>query len=134
MTGGFDYNFNVPALAEIRKNSCATTSQVIEALAQEPIYFEPSSHYCYSLGHDILAAILEVAADMTFGEYLKTHLFKPLGIEHMGFHPNLEQQQRFSAQYIYSVPDYTATLRPTQNEFIFSPYYESGGAGLFGTA
>lgn len=134
MTGGFDYNLNVPALAEIKKNSHATTVQVIEALAQEPIYFEPSSHYCYSLGHDILAAILEVVADMTFGEYLKTRLFEPLGIGHMGFHPSLEQQRCFSAQYIYSVPDYTATPRPTQNEFIFSPCYESGGAGLFGTA
>ena len=49
-------------------------------MAEMPLLFEPGTHWSYGLGHDILVAVIEVVSGERYGQYLKNHIFDPLGI------------------------------------------------------
>jgi CubicO group peptidase (beta-lactamase class C family) len=102
-------------------------------MAKIPLDFEPGSNYKYSLCHDVLAAVVEVASGMRFSEYLQKNVFDPLGMVDIGFRPNDSQKARFCDQYIYSNGTNTVVPRELKNQYALSPNYESGGAGLFST-
>lgn len=131
MTGGMTYDRDESALA-----GCADSSTlgILRMMAKRPLIFEPGTRYRYSLCHDVLAGVIEVASGMKFSEYLKKNIFEPLGIVDMGFFPTDEQKSRFSTMYSYKGSIGKAIKKETQNGFILTPEFESGGAGLFGTA
>ncbi len=133
MTGGLTYDINTPEIAEAKKND-PTTLGIARAIAKTPLVFEPGTHYNYSLCHDVLAAVVEVASGMRFSEYLERYIFKPLGIADMGFRPTEEQKSRFSAMYEFGNSTGLPKHIPTGNMYILTPDYDSGGAGLFATA
>ncbi len=132
MSAGLDYGSKKDAIqAAIAKGG--NTREIVSAMAKEPLNFDPGTRYLYSFCHDVLAAVAEVASGMKFSDYLDTVLFRPLGIHNMGFHPTPEQATRFSAMYNYRNGAALAEPVPCKNDYEFTPYYESGGAGLFGS-
>lgn len=133
MSAGLTYNCNSPSLLEARKNSGATTLDVVKAMAREPLEFDPGTDYRYSFCHDVLAALIEVVSGMTFGEYLKKIIFEPLGITNMGFVLSDEDQKRMAQQYTYNMANYTSSVREIANGYRLTDRYESGGAGLYAT-
>ena len=133
MTGGLSDNLKDPYIQEAIVNS-PSTLDVVRSMARSPLLFEPGTRYRYSLCHDILAGVIEVASGVKFSEYLKKNIFEPLGIVDMGFFPNEEQTERFSAMYNYKNGIARAFPREViSNAYMLSPEYESGGAGLFAT-
>ncbi len=55
---------------------------VIADLARLPLTFEPGRGYAYSNGgYSVLAALVERASGMTYGEFLRERIFEPLGLE-----------------------------------------------------
>ena len=136
MTAGLSYNMDTIYMAEVlrRRKGMATTRQVMEAIAAEPLLFEPSTHFHYSLCHDVLGAVIEVVTGMTFGEYLRQIIFEPLGMTDTTFDPTPAQQERIAAQYRYQPETKTVEEIPRKNAHRLSPRYESGGAGLYATA
>ena len=64
MQGGFTYNLGFEGIKRIQRESGnkATTREVVSALAEMPLSFEPGENYQYSLCHDILAAVFEVVS------------------------------------------------------------------------
>lgn len=133
MTGGLDYNFGKPSIMEARNMENADTISICSAMAKDPLHFEPGTRYSYSLCHDVLAAVVEVASGMRFSEYLDKIIFTPLEINknNMGFVPNNEQTSRLAQAYDYNNAKGTATPISNNNGFRLSGKYESGGAGLF---
>ena len=132
MTAGLDYGTKKPAFQEaIAKGG--NTRELVRALAKSPLCFDSGTRYQYSFCHDVLAAVAEVASGMRFADYLDAVLFKPLGIKNMGFHPTPEQEKKFSAMYTYRDGAGRCTLIPTRNDFRFTPDFDGGGAGLFGS-
>ncbi len=132
MTGGLSYDIHTPAIKAAREKD-GTTLEIVSAMADVNLLFEPGTHYTYSLCHDVLAAVIEVATGMTFGEYLKTNMFAPLGIHDMGFHPTEAQKERFFPMYNYKNGLNVSVRRSLYNVYVLSSQYESGGAGLFAT-
>lgn len=131
MSAGLNYSISSPSLMTARENKNATTRELVRAVANEPLEFDPGTNYRYSLCHDVLAAIIEVVSGMTFAEYLKKFIFDPLEIKNMGFFPDESVKSRFAGQYSYDNAFYTSVLRDTVNSFTLSDKYESGGAGLY---
>lgn len=131
MTGGMGYDISDPIIREAIARPGADTQSIVSAMAQMPLFFEPGTHYRYSLCHDVLAAVVEVVSGMKFSEYLQTNLFDPLGMEHTGFRPSEEQKKHFSALYEFDNSVGAAHPVPIHNRFILTPDYDSGGAGLF---
>ena len=135
MTAGLTYDLNSEAIqALLEKKPNATTREVIAAVAKMPLLFEPGTRYHYSLGHDVIAAVIEVISGERFSDYLENHIFKPLGIVDLTCHMTDEQRSRLSAIYRYQ-PDTGAMqyLPDNATRFAITPNYESGGAALAGT-
>lgn len=138
MTGGFNYDFNrYPEMQELIKNKNASTSEVVDTFAKQPLLFQPESNYCYGFGHDIVAAVVEKVSGKRFCDFVKDELFDPIGITDMGFHPTEEQYSRMADKWrVEYREDGTKpiTLGPKINWLRLTDNYDSGGAGLFGNA
>ena len=131
MSSGLNYNLGAESLCAQKKSKPdSSTLEMVRALANEPLEFEPGEHFLYSLSHDVLAAVVELAADMPFGDYLKKNIFDICGMERTGFTLREEDKDRMCAQYNYNAQLKKAALMEKENCFALTPAYQSGGAGL----
>ena len=87
MTAGFNYNLECPSLQQLVKDTDGRcpTREVARYLAREPLSYQPGDRYQYSLGHDVLAALVEVISGQKFEAYVKEHIFDPLGMKDSDF-------------------------------------------------
>ncbi len=125
MSAGFDYDFESVAHPE----SEMTTREAIAGLAKRPLCFEPGTRFQYSLCHDVLAAVIEVAAGEGFAAYMKRIILDPLGMTHSGFDP---AGITFAPMYQCHEDKHISPIA-AENPFMLSKKYESGGAGLITT-
>ena len=108
----------------------ASTLDLVRAMAREPLDFEPGTHFQYGLSHDVLGAVIEVVSNMPLGDYLQKTIFDVCGMHNTGFGINEDVRSRMCSQYRYVTETGKAELIEKKNEFILSPVYQSGGAGL----
>ena len=133
MSAGFDYSRDTKPIREVlSSNPNAGTVDIINALVRSPLQFEPGTKFLYSMCHDVLAAVVEVASGMRFSQYLQKTIFDPLGMKETKFLPTAADYDRIPAMYIVTED---GLCKPWDKEcdFRLSPNYESGGAGLYST-
>ncbi len=132
MQSGMNYNLEAPSILKVLNDNKgkATTRQIIEALADEPLDFEPGTHFQYSLSHDVLGAVIEEVYGQKFGIYLYENIFKPLGMKNTGFQLSTERKSNLSDQFLFNMDTMSSELMSSENCYVLSPNYESGGAGL----
>jgi CubicO group peptidase (beta-lactamase class C family) len=133
MSAGLDYDLSRPEIAAIRGSNMGTV-EVVSLLAKKPLMFEPGTFYQYSLAHDVLAAVCEVAQGKRWCEYLQDYMFDPLGMTDTGFRMNDETRARLAAQYWYNYDTKKAEVAGMDNSYALTTRYDSGGAGLYSTA
>ena len=136
MTAGLTYDMQSEAIRALLKDKPeATTREVVAAIAKMPLLFEPGTRYRYSLGHDVIAAVIEAISGERYSDYLNKHIFEPLGVTDLTCHMTEEQRARLSALYRYD-PETKKMVFVGKDapRFMISPNYESGGAALAGTA
>lgn len=133
MTGGLDYDLTRPALHRALRNGAVSTRDIVASLAEDPLQFEPGSHFLYSLCHDVLGAVIEQVSGISLAEYISRNIIEPLGMVDTTFHPTAAQLGRMATQYAHL--DEKGTHRPIGqgNPFRFTEAYDSGGAGLLST-
>lgn len=131
MTAGLSYDVFSEPIRQIREqtNDRASTREIVRAIAKMPLIAEPGTRYSYALGHDVLAAVIEVVSGMSFGAYMHKHIFAPLGLKEMFYQVPEEQRSRLSAQYRKDFETGEMTQSPDMI-FRLSAGSESGGAGL----
>jgi len=61
-------------------------SENIKKLAKMPLHHNPGENFTYSEGLDALGYLIEVVSGMSFDEFLKTHIFDPLGMNDTRFY------------------------------------------------
>ena len=135
MQSGLNYNTETPAIEKVMKdnNQMATTCQIAEAKAEDPLEFDPGTDVQYSFSHDVLAAVIEAVSGQRFSAYLKEHIWEPLHIHGMAMRINDELDKRLCP--LFSYDHKTNSLQEKTREEIkerFNPEYESGGGGLIG--
>ena len=130
MTAGFSYHLLNPAVtALLAKNPHASTQEIVRCYATEPLFFEPGTHYSYSLAHDILVAVVEVVSGMKFSEYMQKNIFGPLGATDIYYQVPASERHRISE--LYAFDPVTKTQTPVvDNGLRINDAYESGGAGV----
>ncbi len=135
MQGGFNYNLRYESIQKVinESNNQASTREIVAAIAKMPLEFEPGDNYLYSLCHDILAAVIEVASGKKFSKYLKEVIFKPLGMNDTTFVSTNEVYSRMKQQYQVDPATFTAIPKEPTCAYALSQNYESGGAGLIST-
>lgn len=137
MQGGFNYDLCSPSLekAVFYSGGKAGTVTMVNALAEEPLVFNPGEHFLYSLCHDVLGAVIEVVSGVRFGEYLKAHIWDPLGMKDTSFTLTEEMRPRLAKLYLYDAAQEKTVPHPEPDKhpYRFTENYESGGAGLWST-
>ena len=135
MTAGLSYDLDAAPLLAYRRQAHHQDAmrEAMEAIASVPLLYEPGTRWAYSLAHDVLAAVVEAVSGEQFADYLRAHLFAPLGIQDMYFALDAAQARRLSTQY--AVDDATGEIRrvPPHNRYRLAEDYQSGGAGLICT-
>ena len=105
----------------------------VEGAATAPLEFQPGARWAYSAltGFDILSRIVEVASGQGFDEYLRQHVFQPLGMQDVTFWPSAAQRARLVTAYQRRDGALTANENP---DSMSGQRYFSGAGGLMTTA
>ena len=133
MMAGMTYDIASEAIREVieKTNGQAGTRELIRAMAEMPLIYEPGSRWGYSLGHDVMAAVIEEVSGEKFSAYLQKHIFAPLGVNDMYF--VLPEGREVAALYGFDWEKQIIQPVPQKNMYKLTENYESGGAGLMGT-
>ncbi|AWW31747.1 serine hydrolase [Echinicola strongylocentroti] len=114
-----------------------TIGESVRKLAKLPLHFNPGEQYSYSEGLDVLGYLVEVISGQSFDEYLKDHIFAPLGMEDTWFYlPDSKAdrlvtvQQKVDGEWQQFPVTFYDTDYPKKGARTFF----SGGAGLSSTA
>lgn len=132
MSAGLSYALDTPEIQKVlaKYGEAATTRQLATAFAETPLQFEPGTRFCYSLCHDVLAAVVETVTRDPFSVYLEKNVFEPLGIEDIHFHFGRNELGRLAAQYEMEPDGKMLRSIGPANRYVLSEAYESGGAGI----
>lgn len=131
MISGMSYDLESEAIREtIAKNPHADTLALASAMGRMPLLFEPGTHYFYSLGHDIVAAVVEVVTGMRYRDYLQQSIFNPLGLKDMFLHIPDSEKGRVTAKYSFDPDTQRILPHDGSNDYRLTDCYDSGGAGL----
>ena len=133
MQSGLNYDLDAPSIRKVveETNNEATTRQVIAALANEPLEFEPGTHFLYSLSHDVLGAVVEVVSGQKFSEYLHEHIFKPLGMKNTGFELTHELEANMSDLFEFDMDNMLSTPSPNKNRYFLTKTMKVEEQGSF---
>lgn len=113
-------------------------------IAAQPLAFAPGTSWAYSVGIDVLGAVLEKATGLGLPEIVAAQVTRPLGLADTAFLP--ADPARLATAYADGDPRPTpmAPVQPVTGKagmLTFAPdrnfdpgSFPSGGAGMFGTA
>lgn len=133
MTAGFSYDLRSPQLEQLKLDTDGRcpTREVARYLAKEPLYAEPGTEYRYSLGHDVLAALVEVLSGEKFEDYTRKHIFAPMGMTRTDFLKDPATYEEVATHYVFR--DGKAQLRSKWPAYRLGTEHASGGAGCVST-
>jgi len=109
----------------------------VKKLAKLPLHHNPGEKFTYSLGLDVLGYFVELMSGQPFDEYLRKHIFEPLGMNDTYFYlPDSKANRMMPVQTVidgkwteYTNPYYDANYPIKGAKRFFS-----GGAGLSSSA
>jgi len=106
----------------------------IKILGKQPLVHQPGERWTYGLNVDVLGYLVEVLSGENLDQYLRNHIFEPLGMSDTYFYLPTEKQSRLVKVNAENA-DNIVTSAP--QEFVNYPLlkgtYFSGGAGLSST-
>jgi CubicO group peptidase (beta-lactamase class C family) len=107
----------------------------IEQLANIPLDFSPGEYWNYSVAIDVMGYLVQKLSRQTFGEFLRTRLFEPLGMTDTSFAVPQAKLERFASCYMPG-KDGRLVIQDDAGKSTYAepPKLESGGGGLVSTA
>ena len=121
--------------AQILAGGGMDTLEFCNRLGEQPLAFEPGTHWRYSTCADILGAVVEAVSGKRFGQFLQEELFGPLGMKDTDFWVPEEKRDRLVKCYrrIPGGLEEFSSLHLAVGRYDRPPAFESGGAGLVST-
>jgi CubicO group peptidase (beta-lactamase class C family) len=108
---------------------------MIEKLATLPLEFSPGTRWSYSVAIDVMGYLVQTLSGMSFGDFLRTRLFAPLGMTDTSFWCPPGEVGRFASCY---TPRDGGAIKlqddAGDSTYAAPPNLESGGGGLVSTA
>ena len=107
---------------------------MMEQLSKLPLDFSPGTKWNYSVSIDVMGYLVQKCSGMTFGEFLRTRLFEPLGMKDTAFSVPAAKMERFASCYMPK-PGGGLRLQDDAGKSTYAepPKLESGGGGLVST-
>lgn len=131
MTAGLDYNLYSDDIKNAKAQGKTSTRDLVCAMSDKILGFEPGTRFRYSLCHDVLGALVEVWSGLSLGEYMKQNIFDKIGMHNtfFGVPKDEEHLSRMAALYKFD-ENKKPKKQPLDCPYNLSEDYQSGGAGL----
>jgi CubicO group peptidase (beta-lactamase class C family) len=143
-TSGLTYGFMMrtsvdAAYRKLKINAFDTPGgleTMMEQLSTIPLEFSPGEKWNYSVSIDVMGYLVQKLSGMSFGEFLRTRLFEPLGMNDTSFYVPPEKIDRFASCYQPGPGGRGLKLQDDAGKSTYAapPSLESGGGGLVSTA
>ncbi len=142
-TSGLTYGFMMRTAVDAAYRKAKVTDRqtagglqgMVDQLAQIPLDFSPGTAWNYSVSIDVLGYLVEKLSGIGFGEFLRTRLFEPLGMNDTAFYVPPDKTERLTSCY---QPETKGGLKlqddARESTYAKPPMLESGGGGLVSTA
>jgi CubicO group peptidase (beta-lactamase class C family) len=99
-----------------------------------PLAFEPGTRWSYGISNDVLGGVIEKASGMSFGEFLDSNIFQPLGMRDTSFVVAGSRLRRFATNYQVSDRELRPVDSPPRSIFAMAPPFPYPGSGLVSSA
>jgi CubicO group peptidase (beta-lactamase class C family) len=110
----------------------ATLQDFANTVASVPLIADPGTKWSYSIGLDVMGAVIEKASGMSFDKFVQTRLFDPLKMKSSYWTVPQSEIGRFATNYAFA-PGST-TMIPfdpaATSVYTSAPSFPYGGAGL----
>lgn len=141
---GFAYGINVgppsdrveAMYREAGVQQSADLNDMVARLATLPLAYQPGTRWRYSLSMDVQGAIIERLSGQSLPDFMRTHIFEPLGMTDTAFFIPPAKKHRLATLY-FKAPDAPLTalaVNPLRPDPEVEPSFAMGGGGLFSTA
>lgn len=141
-TSGLTYGFNTGVLAD-HYRACGIHFEpdagglrpMVRKLAQQPLAFQPGTRWEYSVGIDVVGAVIEVVSGQSLDRYLARNIFDPLGMTDTSFGLPPQKQDRFADCYLKSETQNLGPFDAAGNSKFHENVHTTcaGGGGLLST-
>ncbi len=125
---------NAQVEAQARRARPASLAAFAERVAQAPLVAEPGTKWHYSMGLDVLAAVVEKASGMSFERFVQTRLFAPLRMTSTFWQVPPRDVARFASNYVFVEDDLSPLDPAARSPWLQPPSFPYGGAGLVSSA
>ena len=101
-----------------------------ERVATLPLIAEPGTKWSYSIGLDVMGAVIERASGMPFDRFVQARVFAPLGMRSSFWTVPQADVGRLSTNYIYAGDNRVPMDPGVTSVWLQPPSFPYGGAGL----
>jgi CubicO group peptidase (beta-lactamase class C family) len=129
----FDLVTHTSGLGGSQQNQ-GTLAETVDALAAQPLAFEPGEKWQYSPGVTVCGRVVEVIARMPFENFLQERIFQPLSMKDTTFRPTPDQARRIAT--LYKSGEDGKSIQPTEHWLseVSPDRSPNPSGGLFSTA
>lgn len=142
---GADGPYHQAQISDGLDESTVSLEKNVRRLASVPLLFEPGKSWNYSLGIDVIGAVLERADDAPLDDVVSQRITEPLGMSDTAFY--CREPSRLAVPYVNDQPEPVLMSDPAIVTLLpgtairYSPSralnphaFPSGGCGMVGTA
>lgn len=136
-TAGFSYGFSADApvdkvYRDAKVLGSANLQEMIDKLAKIPLIYQPGKGWTYSISMDIQGYIVEKLSGQSLPDFMREHIYEPLGMRDAGFYVPEEKRGRFAT--LYNVNPQGELIAGEPGDYAKQPTMASGGGGMVSTA
>jgi CubicO group peptidase (beta-lactamase class C family) len=136
-TAGFTYFFADRPVDKMYRDAkvlsgSANLQEMIDKLAKIPLLYQPGKGWEYSMSMDIQGYIVEKLSGQSLPDFMREHIYEPLGMRDAGFYVPEEKRGRFAT--LYNVNPQGELVAGEPGDYAKQPTAASGGGGMVSTA
>jgi CubicO group peptidase (beta-lactamase class C family) len=142
-TAGFTYGiFGDTPVDKMYRDATVLASknlqEMIDKVARLPLLYQPGKGWTYSISMDIEGYIVQKLSGQTLPDFIRDHIYKPLGMRDAGFYVPAEKRSRFVTLYTTGPNGELAAAQRGpgggMSQYETEPTMPSGGGGMVSTA
>lgn len=107
---------------------------MITGVAEVPLIADPGTAWNYSMGLDVMGAVIERASGLPLDTFMRKRLFVPLGMRSTGFQVAAKDARRLMTLYGNAPTGPQAIDRGSDSVWLGAPTLLAGGGGLVTSA
>ncbi len=116
--------------AQMRAVRPSTLAEFAERVAKAPLIAEPGTKWSYSIGLDVMGAVIEKASGMPFDTFVQTRIFAPLKMTSSYWTVPVSAASRLATNYAFVGENLTPVDPGATSVWLKAPSFPYGGAGL----